>query len=552
MKKEYSQKKIDGATFTSDGLASFLASRLFEYINNKEERLAISDPACGDGALLLALARVLAGNNMNFVVFGSDKNDSSVNATTELLNNAFPSIPVSIETKNFIENPVSNIFVNQAEQIDITIANPPYVRTQILGSEYAQKIAKLYNLSGRVDLYYPFLINMTENIKENGLLGVITSNRYLSTKSGAAIRKYLMQHYEILEIIDLGDTKLFDAAVLPAIFIGRKRTNSKYNPNTKYIKIYECSANEDAELANDVFEVLNQGKDGTYRIADKYYNLTVGKLKETSEPSDIWQLETVQNNDFISTIEKNSNKTVSDIFKVRVGVKSCADEVFFLQNFIDSKPEPVWFRPMISQENISKWVINNDLLQVIYPHYNNKGKKAVLDLSKYPEATKFFTEHEERLKSRKYLIKAKRNWYEYWVPQNATLWEKPKLVWADISVEPRFAIDKTGAIVNGNCYWICAETKEQEEMLYLIMAVANSKLMEMYHDIRFNNKLYSGRRRYLSQYVEQYPIPDAKTKTGQDIIRKVKKLISTDQLSKREKIIEEIEKLVRLSFGFKD
>lgn len=552
MKKEYSQKKKDGATFTSDGLASFLVSRLFEYINNKDERLAVSDPACGNGALLLALSKVLAKNHINFVVFGSDKNESSVNATTELLNNTFPSISVNIETKDFIEKPVSNIFVNKSKQIDIIIANPPYVRTQILGSEYAQKIAKLYNLSGRVDLYYPFLINMTENIKENGLLGVITSNRYLSTKSGAAIRTYLMQHYEILEIIDLGDTKLFDAAVLPAIFIGRKHTNSKYNHNTKYIKIYECSASEDAEFANDVFEVLKQAKDGIYRIADKYYNLTVGKLKETSKHSDIWQLETVQNNDFISTIERNSNKTVSDIFKVRVGVKSCADEVFFLQNFTHSKPEPVWFRPMISQENISKWKINNDLLQVIYPHYNNNGKKAVLDLSKYIEATKFFTEHEERLKSRKYLIKAKRNWYEYWVPQNATLWEKPKLVWADISVNPRFAIDKTGAIVNGNCYWICAETKEQEELLYLIMAVANSKLMEMYHDIRFNNKLYSGRRRYLSQYVEQYPIPDAKSKTSQDIIRKTKKLISTPQLSEREKIIEEIEKLVRLAFGFKD
>src|SRR5690606_37503020 len=59
---------------------------------------------------------------------------------------------------------------------DIVIANPPYVRTQILGTEQAQNLARKFNLKGRVDLYYPFLMAMTESLKENGILGVITSN----------------------------------------------------------------------------------------------------------------------------------------------------------------------------------------------------------------------------------------------------------------------------------------------------------------------------------------------------------------------------------------
>ena len=52
---------------------------------------------------------------------------------------------------------------------------------------------------------------------------MITSNRYISTKSGGDIRKFLLDNYDIIEIIDLGDTKLFNAAVLPAIFIGKKK-----------------------------------------------------------------------------------------------------------------------------------------------------------------------------------------------------------------------------------------------------------------------------------------------------------------------------------------
>lgn len=97
------------------------------------------------------------------------------------------------------------------------------MRTQNLGSEKSKKIAKNFNLTGKVDLYYPFLIGMTNVLKKGGVLGVITSNRYLTTKSGADIRKFLLDNYDILEVIDLRDSQLFDAAVLPAILIGRKK-----------------------------------------------------------------------------------------------------------------------------------------------------------------------------------------------------------------------------------------------------------------------------------------------------------------------------------------
>ncbi len=116
----------------------------------------------------------------------------------------------------------------------------PYVRTQVLGSEQSQILAKKFKLKGRVDLYYPFLIAMTESLKEGGILGVITSNRYLSTKGGESIRNALAENYTILELIDLGDTKLFDAAVLPAILIGRKKEGKKDKSSTpKFLKIYE-------------------------------------------------------------------------------------------------------------------------------------------------------------------------------------------------------------------------------------------------------------------------------------------------------------------------
>ena len=55
--------------------------------------------------------------------------------------------------------------------------------------------------------------------------------------------------------------------------------------------------------------------------------------------------------------------------------------------------------------------------------------------------------------------------------------------------------------------------------------------MEKYHDLCFNNKLYNGKRRYLSQYVEKYPIPNINHPSCQKIISLVKEITESLSLS---------------------
>jgi hypothetical protein len=75
--------------------------------------------------------------------------------------------------------------------------------------------------------------------------------------------------------------------------------------------------------------------------------------------------------------------------------------------------------------------------------------------------------------------------------------------------------------------------------------------MARYHDLCFNNKLYSGRRRYFSQYIEKYPIPDPGKDFSKQIVEIVKKL---NELSAAKKDITKLESklnsLVNQSFGF--
>jgi len=558
MNTDFEHIKQTGATFTPVGLANFLSEKLLSYQDSDD--LKVLDPSCGDGALLMAISSSLQKTNKQFKLYGFDSNIDFLSIAKEKLTRNNQITNANLTHADFLEvinidNKQLSLFDKNSKLIsefaDIIIANPPYVRTQILGSEKAQLLAKKFNLKGRVDLYYPFLISMTHALKENGIIGVITSNRYLSTKSGESIRKFLNVNYEILEVIDLGDTKLFDAAVLPAIFIGKKKSNP-INNNSSFSKIYEKLNGYNGELieSSSIFDILNTDKNGYFSVNDKRYKKSTGILKLGKTIDNSWTMLSEKEAEWISKINNASNSIIKDSFKVRVGIKTTADKIFISDKWEElngTKPEDELLKDLISQENIKPWgVSNKKKLKVLYPHFSEQGKKKTIDLKDYPKSEKYFLKYEEKLKSRKYLIDAGRKWYEIWVPQNPAFWQLPKLVFPDISVEPRFHFDNTQKIVNGNCYWIVADKEEDKDKLLLIQGIANSKLMTKYHDLVFNNKLYSGRRRYFSQYVENYPLPKFNSIESNRIIKIVKKIHSKPTVS--ETILKELEEAVANAF----
>jgi hypothetical protein len=147
-----------------------------------------------------------------------------------------------------------------------------------------------------------------------------------------------------------------------------------------------------------------------------------------------------------------------------------------------------------------------------------------------PNTKKYLESYREQLEARNYIKEAHRNWYEIWVPQNPDAWQNKKIVFRDIVEAPQFWLDNTGAIVNGDCYWIDIFNTTTEDTIFLALAVANSKFIEKYYDIKFNNKLYAGKRRYMSQYVEDFPIPNPAEPLAQEAINLVRISIENKKL----------------------
>lgn len=545
--KSISKQKETGSHYTPSDLAELISEKLLKQETLKgKENIKVLDPSCGDGELLLAIQKIGLQKGYNLELYGVDSDSESLALAQKRLDKMNYN-NYTLINKDFLElvddTEDLTLFSTSEEEIppvDIIIANPPYVRTQVLGGEKTQKLSKKYGIKGKIDLYQIFLVAMTKLLKTGGALGVITSNRYLNTKGGETTRKFLINNYEISEIIDLGDTKFFSAAVLPAILFGvkseedtEKRLLSK---QTDFLKIYENnnSNTENSKKYSNLIDLLNVTSTGTYSVSDKVYSVSTGKLITPENYKEPWILATDEEYSWFEKVNDKSFATINTFAKVKVGVKTTADAVFIRSDWqslpSNQIPEDNILYPLVSSEDAEKWkvVLNNHDKLILYPHEVVDGKRVPIDLEEYPKAGNYLKEHRERLEGRKYVIKANKKWFEIWVPHNPEKWKDPKLVFPDISVEPKFFFDNEGTIVDGNCYWITLKENVSQELLYLIMGTANSTFMSKYHDIAFQNKLYAGRRRYLTQYVGKYPLINPDSLHAKEIIMHVEEIIFND------------------------
>ncbi len=568
------KRKATGAHFTPPELARLVSRRLVEKLGPQPGMsIRILDPACGEGELLLALADSLPLPLRQRSVFIGVESDpdylaraksrfAEMSATSYFMHGDFLAIAQSMRETPLLRGSLPAELVGAP--IDVIIANPPYVRTQVLGAGRAQDLAEVFGLTGRVDLYHAFFVAMTDLLSPGGLLGVITSNRYLTTRGGASVRSFLANEYEVLEVLDLGDTKLFDAAVLPAVFFGRKKEISaegQIEPPT-FVRIYEEAAASRSVSAAvsalpSVIDILSRPSTGCYESHGIRYSVTTGRLSIPSPSSEPWSMTTERESDWVAGVDTRMDCRIRDVAKVRVGIKSTADPVFIRSDWDrlpeELQPEPQLLRHLLSHDDAQRWRYANPggpSRRILYTHEVRHGKRLAIDLPHFPRAERYLTSHRKRLEGRHYVASAGRQWYEIWVPQDPEAWGQPKVVFPDISPTPKFFYDAEGCLVDGNCYWITLSPGVAPDVLHLILGVANSEFATQYYDLAFQNKLYSGRRRYLTQYVERFPLPALSSPFAKRIVELAKTLSDpTVPLESVGDLESEIDRTVALAFG---
>jgi methylase of polypeptide subunit release factors len=560
--KLVAKDKAAGATYTPSNLATFVARQILNVAKlERGKPLRLLDPATGDGELLTSLLGLLAERGVRGVeVHGFETDVAALNTATSRIRERFPDAVVHFQCGSFLDFVLEQarpgdrggLFEPTSTPLyDLIIANPPYVRTQIMGAEQAQQLASQFGLAGRVDLYYAFVIAMAHVLRPGGIGGIIVSNRFMTTRSGAALRHAIRDHFTIRHVWDLGDTKLFDAAVLPAVLLVEKQQEPQ-DSTASFTSIY-TTTEVATKNSRDALAAV-ECDDGVVAVDDgRRFKVKHGALDMTAPSDAVWRVANVASDSWLAAVAAHTWARFGDLGKIRVGVKTCADKIFIRSDWdsMSNEMRPELLRPITTHHIARRFRAKpgRESRHILYPHESVNGERKPSDLTRYPKSRAYLEQHRDTLEGRTYVIEGGRQWYEIWVPQDPASWDAPKLVFRDIAEEPTFWLDLDGSIVNGDCYWLAVQKPEDSELLWLAAAVANSTFIEAFYDHSFNNKLYAGRRRFITQYVEQFPLPEPSLPSSRNIMSMARALYDCAEGSEAVALARRLDKLIWQAFG---
>lgn len=151
---DVSSKKQRGVTYTPPALARLLAEKVVAAAPSGRACTAL-DPACGDGVLLAALAEAWSAQRSHALdIVGLDVDPSAVQQAQ-----------LTLSSSPFRHSVTMGDFLSEGgAPVDIVVANPPWVRTQVLGSAQARAVAAKFGLSGRIDLAQAFVLAIADRL----------------------------------------------------------------------------------------------------------------------------------------------------------------------------------------------------------------------------------------------------------------------------------------------------------------------------------------------------------------------------------------------------
>ncbi|GAA7139840.1 class I SAM-dependent DNA methyltransferase [Helicobacter pylori] len=384
---------------------------------------------------------------------------------------------------------------------DCIIGNPPYIRQEHI-KDIKPLLEKQYPdfYNSTADIYTYFFALSFHLLKEKGFSAFITSNKYARAKYGAKLREWLLKKTTLVSYMELNALKVFEsAAVDTSIMNFIKQTPPKENS----FKYYEPTLNDKDDLKSTPSLLMRQNALSTESFI--FANATLldlrDKIESVGTPLKDWDIQ------------------------INYGIKTGANEAFIIPtekreeilNACKTKEErertEALIKPILRGKDIKRysyewageWLINT------HNGYTSAQKSKIppIDIEKYPATKVHLDSHWDAIVTR-----CDQGDTPYHLRNCAYLedFEKEKIVWAEMTDEPRFIYDNKGFYTNQTCYFIARDDK-------YLFAILNSKVIYFFMRQMASN-LGEGAFRWIKQFIERLPIPQI-TEKNQELARKI-------------------------------
>ncbi|MBF1375494.1 MAG: Eco57I restriction-modification methylase domain-containing protein, partial [Porphyromonas sp.] len=332
---------------------------------------------------------------------------------------------------------------------DIVIGNPPYIQLQNNGGELA-KIYQGYGFKGFArtgDIYCLFYERGYQLLREGGHLCYITSNKWMRAGYGEKIRGFLADNTNPILLVDFAGIKVFEGATVD--------TN---------ILLFSKEKNEGKTLSVSLTKDVQLGRGELCQYVQQHATPSAFTTSES------WVI--------LSPIEQSIKRKIEAVGKplkdwdiqINYGIKTGCNEAFIIdeakraeilsncQSDDERKRTEAIIRPILRGRDIRRYGYDWAGLYIVYipwhfplhldPTITGASEKAEEAFkTSYPSVYNHLEGYKDILKKRNQAETGIR--YEWYALQRwgANYWEefeKPKIVWGEISDRSKFAYEARG------------------------------------------------------------------------------------------------------------
>ncbi len=404
--------------------------------------------------------------------------------TSEDLNNR------KVETEQLLKIvPFDWNTINDGNQFDVILGNPPYVKTEdlhLLSEEaefeiYKSKYCSAYK---QFDKYFLFVEQALKLLKKEGRLSYIIPNKFYKIAAGQELRKLICK--KVCSIDDFGDMQLFpDKTIYSSIvtIAYQNQESMKYTRVDSLVDLWTGKQLESIFIKNEQLDKSPWKLSTDIAFLQMLERLN-GKTKPLSNVANIFN--GIQTS--AERPEKFSDKKAVYWFDGSE-IKKEDEKYIFVEKYgkaykIEKELLKPYFKPTkAAEKGMETYSVLTTDKQIIFP-YDSEGKLISIDKMKsvYAETYKYLEDCYDRLVpkclnhgvGRDIADAASDTWYKYGRTQALTAFiGTPKLIVRVLSKTPMYAFDDRDMLIaSGGTAGYCAISRlpESEYELEYIQA----------------------------------------------------------------------------------
>jgi hypothetical protein len=400
---------------------------------------------------------------------------------------------------------------------DIQVANPPYVRQELIKAlkpALKQVYPEVY--TGTSDLYCFFYARALQLLQAGGMLAFISSNKWFRAKYGEKLRGYIAETCQVNSITDFGDLPVFQSATAyPMIFIAAKVNQGKGSVRFTQVDSLYPPYPDVLALSRERGQVLPSGalSGCDWMLTDA---ATVRRIKQM-ESVGVPLGEYVDGKIYRGVLTGFNQAFVIDGKKREELIRQ------------DAKSEEI-IKPLAVGKDIRKWCIDFQDRWLIVTRIG-------VNIKRYPAIFSHLKQWQAKLEKR---YDKGKYWWELRACDYYDIFEENKIVYPVIAKESRFSYDIQGSFTNDKAFIINSAD------LYLL-AILNSNSVWKYLN-NLCSKLRGGDLELRSIYMNKIPIPQASDTEKEAISALVQKCLDAKGMN-CEEWEKEIDERVAALYG---